>query len=102
MYYGFGSDNAIGEKSNTGHTAVLSTTDYYVIEASKTANSGNKVHHWNRSNLWDGASGIKQYKVTTKLGTNATTSELEAAVDYGLEHVGDDYRIKTDIWSEDE
>ncbi|MFS1518664.1 hypothetical protein V1503_19700 [Bacillus sp. SCS-151] len=46
LYYGFGSDNAIGEKSNTGHTAVLSTTDYYVIEASKTANSGNKVHHW--------------------------------------------------------
>ncbi|PJN91170.1 hypothetical protein [Bacillus sp. mrc49] len=54
LYYSSGSKNSIGEKSYTGHTAVLSTTDYYVIEASKTKNNGAKVHHWNRSNLWGG------------------------------------------------
>ncbi|WP_110114792.1 YiiX/YebB-like N1pC/P60 family cysteine hydrolase [Bacillus sp. CGMCC 1.16541] len=101
LYYGSGSNNAIGEKSFTGHTAVLSTTDYYVIEASKTANNGAKVHHWNRSNLWKGASGIKQLKVTTKLGTNATTTERKKAVDFGKNQVGEPYKLKTSIWSTD-
>lgn len=101
LYYGSGNSNAIGEKSFTGHTAVLSTTDYYVIEASKTANNGAKVHHWNRSNLWKGASGIKQLKVTTKLGTNATTTERRNAVNYGLEQVNEPYALKTTIWSTD-
>ncbi|MDY7221211.1 YiiX/YebB-like N1pC/P60 family cysteine hydrolase [Halalkalibacterium halodurans] len=101
LYYSSGSKNAIGEKSFTGHTAVLSTTDYWVIEAARTKNNGSKVFHWNRRNLWEGASGIKQYKVTSKTGTNATAAERRAAVNYGLKQVGDPYALKTTIWSED-
>lgn len=101
LYYGICNNNAVGEKSFTGHTAVLSTTDYFVIEASKTKNNGSKVHHWNRSNLWKGASGIKQLKVTTKLGKNATNTERKNAVIFGLKHVGDPYALKTSIWSTD-
>ncbi|MCR6109896.1 hypothetical protein HXA35_06020 [Bacillus sp. A301a_S52] len=99
LIYKSGSKNAIGEKSLTGHSAVLSTRDYYVIEASRTANNGAKVHHWNRNNLWKGASGIKQYKVTTKLGKNATASERRGAVEYGLAQVGKPYKLKTTLWN---
>lgn len=99
LYYGVGSKNAVGEKSFTGHTAVLSTTNYYVVEASKTKSSGNKVFHWNRTNLWQGASGIKQYKVTSKLGTNATAAERRTAVSYGLNQVGKPYSMATTIFS---
>jgi hypothetical protein len=101
LYYGIGSNNALGEPSFTGHTAVLSTTDYFVIEAARTANNGAKVHHWNRSNLWRGASGIKQYKVTTKLGKNASTTERRTAVNFGLNQVGEPYKLKTTIFSSD-
>lgn len=101
LYYGSGNDNAAGEKSFTGHTAVLSETDYYVIEAARTSNNGAKVFHWNRSNLWKGASGIQQLKVTTKLGTNATTTERRNAVDYGMDQVGEPYAITTTITSTD-
>ena len=102
LYYGMGSDNAVGEKSYTGHTAVLSTTTYYVIEASKTTSNGSKVHHWNRNNLWKGATGIKQYKETRKLGTDANYYERQQAVDYGLRHIGQPYKLKTAWWTEDE
>ncbi|WP_243388307.1 YiiX/YebB-like N1pC/P60 family cysteine hydrolase [Bacillus kexueae] len=101
LYYGVGSDNAAGEPSFTGHTAVLSTTDYYVIEASKTSNSGNKVHHWNRSNLWKGASGIKQYKVTNLFGKDASATQRKEAVNFGLKQKGDPYKLKTALWTND-
>lgn len=101
LYYGIGNSNAVGEKSFTGHTAVLSTTNYFVVEASKTNKSGNKVFHWNRTNMWQGASGIKQYKVTSKLGTNATAAERRAAVNYGLNQVGKPYSMLTTIFSND-
>ncbi|MEH7344241.1 YiiX/YebB-like N1pC/P60 family cysteine hydrolase [Bacillus sp. JJ1532] len=99
LYYGIGSDNAAGEPSFTGHTAVLSTTDYYVIEASRTSSSGNKVFHWNRDKLWKGASGIKQYKVTTLFGTNATAAERKKAVTFGLNQRGEPYSLKTALWN---
>jgi hypothetical protein len=99
LYYGIGSDSSAGEPSFTGHTAVLSTTDYYVIEASKTSRSGNKVHHWNRDKLWKGASGIKQYKVTTLLGRNATAAERKMAVTFGLNQKGEPYSLKTALWN---
>lgn len=102
LFYGSGSNNAIGEKSFLGHTAVLSTTDYYVIEASTTRSNGAKVFHWNRKKLWDGASGIKQLKVTSKFGKNATPTERKKAVQYGLDQVDKPYRLKTTIWSTDE
>ena len=38
------------------------------------------LHHWSRTNLWKGASKIKQYKVTSKLGKNATTAKRKSAV----------------------
>ncbi|MEH7123232.1 YiiX/YebB-like N1pC/P60 family cysteine hydrolase [Bacillus sp. JJ1773] len=98
LYYGIGSDSSAREPSFTGHTAVLSTTDYYVIEASKTSRSGNKVHHWNREYLWKGASGIKQYKVTTLFGTNATAAERKKAVTFGLNQKGKPYSLKTTLW----
>ena len=101
LYYGVGNSNAVGEKSFTGHTAVLSTTNYFVVEASKSKNSGNKVFHWNRTNMWQGASGIKQYKVTSKLGTNATTTERRTAVTYGLNQVGKPYSMLTTIFASD-
>lgn len=101
LYYGVGNSNAVGEKSFTGHTAVLTTTNYYVVEASKSKNSGNKVFHWNRTNMWQGASGIKQYKVTSKLGTNATTTERRTAVTFGLNQVGKPYSMLTTIFSSD-
>lgn len=100
LMYGAGSKNAVGEKSFTGHTAVLSTTTNYVIEASKTKSSGNKVHHWNRTNLWKGASKIKQYKVTSKLGKNATTAKRKSAVAYGLKQKGEPYKLKTALTNE--
>ena len=101
LYYGIGNKNAVGEKSFTGHTAVLTTTNYYVVEASKTKDGGNKVFHWNRTNMWQGASGIKQYKVTTKLGTNATTAERKTAVTFGLNQVGKPYSMLTSIFAND-
>ncbi|WP_210467862.1 YiiX/YebB-like N1pC/P60 family cysteine hydrolase [Sporosarcina sp. 6E9] len=101
LYYGIGNTNAVGEKSFTGHTAVLTTTNYYVVEASKTKKSGNKVFHWNRTNMWQGASGIKQYKVTSKLGKNATTTERRTAVTYGLNQVGKPYSMLTSIFASD-
>ncbi|WP_203363639.1 YiiX/YebB-like N1pC/P60 family cysteine hydrolase [Bacillus sp. REN10] len=100
LFYSIGSKNAIGERSFTGHTGVLSTTKYFVIEASKTKNNGAKVHHWNRTNLWKGASGIKQYKVTSKLGNNASTADRKKAVKYGLNQVGEPYSLKTSIFSD--
>jgi predicted HAD superfamily Cof-like phosphohydrolase len=101
LYYGVGNKNAVGEKSFTGHTAVLSTTNYYVVEASKSKDTGNKVFHWNRTNMWQGAAGIKQYKVTTKLGTNATTTERRTAVNFGLAQVGKPYSMLTSIFAND-
>ncbi|KQL42458.1 hypothetical protein AN960_00405 [Bacillus sp. FJAT-25509] len=99
LYYGIGNNNAAGDKSLTGHTAVLSTKDYFVIEAARTKNNGAKVFHWNRDKLWSGASGIKQYKVTTKLGKDATATERNKAVQFGLEQKGEPYALKTSIWS---
>ncbi|MEM1503412.1 hypothetical protein RG959_08305 [Domibacillus sp. 8LH] len=99
LYYGIGNNSASGEKSFTGHTAILSTTDYYVIEASKTKSNGAKVHHWNRTNLWKGASGIKQYKVTSLLGKDAPSTSRKKAVQFGLDQVGDQYKLATDIFS---
>lgn len=99
LYYGIGNKNAAGEKSFTGHTAVLSTTDYYVIEAARTKNNGAKVHHWNRDKLWSGASGIRQYKVTSKLGKAATTDKRKQAVKFGLDQVGEPYALRTTIGS---
>ena len=101
LYYGLGNSNAEGEKSFTGHTAVLTTTNYFVVEASKSNKSGNKVFHWNRTNMWQGASGIKQYKVTTLLGTNATTTERRTAVTFGLNQVGKPYSMLTTIFTND-
>jgi hypothetical protein len=101
LYYGVGNKNAVGEKSFTGHTAVLSTTNYYVVEASKSKDTGNKVFPWNRTNMWQGAAGIKQYKVTTKLGTNATTTERRTAVNFGLAQVGKPYSMLTSIFAND-
>ncbi len=75
LYYGIGNDNAAGETSFTGHTAVMTNTKYYVIEASKTRSSGAKVFHWNRNYLWSGCSGVKQYKVTDWLGNEASNSK---------------------------
>lgn len=99
LYYGIGNNNAAGDKSLTGHTAVLSTKDYFVIEAARTKNNGAKVFHWNRDKLWSGASGIKQYKVTTKLGKDATATERNKAVQFGLDQIGEPYALKTSIWS---
>ncbi len=50
LIYKAGSNNALGETSLTGHTAVLSNRSNYVIEASKTEHNGAKVFHWNVSN----------------------------------------------------
>lgn len=101
LYYPAFATNGNGEKSLTGHTAVLSTTSNYVIEAAKTLN-GNKVLHWSVSKLWADASEVQQYKVTSKLGTNATTTERTDAVNYGLAQVGEPYNLYTTIWSTDE
>ncbi|KAA0548978.1 hypothetical protein FZW96_03440 [Bacillus sp. BGMRC 2118] len=101
LFYGIGNLSAASETSFTGHTAVLSTTSYYVTEASKTRSNGAKVYHWNRTNLWQGASGIKQYKVTNIWGTPATTTERRNAVEFGLKQVGDPYALKTTIFSDD-
>ncbi|MED4532040.1 hypothetical protein ABET51_07805 [Metabacillus fastidiosus] len=99
LYYGVGNRNAGGEKSITGHTAVLTKTEFFVVEAARTKNNGHKVHHWNRNNLWEGASGIKQYKVTSVLGKNATAAQREKAVKYGTDQKGEPYSIQTDIFS---
>lgn len=96
LYYGIGSKNAVQEKSFTGHTAVLTTTDFHVIEASQTT-KGNKVHSWNRTFLWDGATGIKQYKVTDKLGNEASWSEKSHAVGFGNKQYGKPYSIVTTL-----
>ncbi|MEE6451125.1 hypothetical protein RAH41_11190 [Gottfriedia acidiceleris] len=99
LYYGIGNNNAAGEKSLTGHTAVLSNIDFFVIEAARTKSNGAKVFHWNRDKLWKGASGIKQYKVTSKLGKDATATERNNAVKFGIEQIGEPYALKTSIWS---
>lgn len=99
LFYGIGNKNASREKSFTGHTAVLSTTPLFVIEASKTRRNGAKVHHWNRTNLWSGATGIKQYKVTSIFGKDASVKERKKAVNYGLAQKGEPYKLKTTIFS---
>ena len=101
LYYAAGNKVGVGEKSYTGHTAVLHTVDYHVIEASKTVKNGAKVFVWNRSNLWKGASGIKQYRVTTKLGKSATAAQRKKAVEFGKKQEGEPYKLRTDIWSTD-
>lgn len=101
LAYGIGSDNAAGETSFTGHTAVLSTTQYYVIEAARTRNNGAKVFHWNRDNLWSGASGIKQYKITDLLGNEASTADKIRAVNFGLDQEDDPYALKTTLFTDD-
>ncbi len=74
LIYKTGSNNSNGEPSLTGPTAVLSDRESYVIEASKTVSNGAKVFHWKVSNLWAGASGIKQvgkpYAIKTTLFTD--------------------------------
>ena len=101
LIYKSGSNNANGEPSLTGHTAVLSNNENYVIEASKTGSNGAKVFHWNVSNLWDGASGIKQYQVTSTFGTPANSNEKQLAVAYGIAQVGKPYAIKTTLFTDE-
>ncbi|PJN91174.1 hypothetical protein CVN76_06385, partial [Bacillus sp. mrc49] len=48
-----------------------------------------------------GASGIKQLKVTSKLGKDATAAERKKAVNYGKDQIGEPYKLKTTIWSTD-
>ena len=98
LIYQAGSDSAAGEASMTGHTAVLSNVENYVIEASKTGKNGAKVFHWDVSNLWKGASGIKQYEVTSLFGTPADNNKKQIAVNFGLEQVGKPYSFKSPIF----
>lgn len=102
LVYITGSTNANGEKSLTGHTAVLSTIPYYVIEASKTKSHGAKVFHWDRKYLWKGASGIRQLQVTSSDGKAASFNDRFKAVQYGLEQVGEPYRLRTPLSNTDE
>lgn len=101
LIYKTGSNNGNGDKSLTGHTAVLSNKENFVIEASKTGSHGAKVFHWNVSNLWSGASGIKQYQVTSMLGTPASSSEKQTAVAYGEKQVGKPYALKTTLFTDE-
>jgi len=100
LYYGALQNNANGEKSLTGHTAVLSTKSKYVIEAATTGGNGAKVFHWNVSNIWSNTTGIKQYKVASWLGKDASIEEREKAVKYGLNQVGEPYSLKTTLSNE--
>jgi hypothetical protein len=101
LYYGPFCNNGNAEKSLTGHTAILSTTDKYVIEAATTSSNGAKVFHWSVDKLWKEASGVKQYKIASVLGKDASESERKAAVKYGLNQVGETYSLKTTLDNED-
>ena len=103
LYYGIGADNAAGESSFTGHTAVLAVNPSYVVEASKTSNNGAKVHYWNVKNLWKGASGIKQYYVHEygDDSARATDKQRNAAVAFGVKQKDKPYAIRTPLWDDD-
>ena len=101
LYYGTMQNNANGEKSLTGHTAVLSTSARYVIEAATTGSNGAKVFHWHVVNLWSNTTGVKQYRVASWLGNDASVSKRTKAVNYGLKQIGEPYSLKTTLSNED-
>lgn len=87
-------------KSTMGHTAVLSDTRGFVIEATPY-NGRARVFNHAVSNIWNRVDGVKQYRVTSTFGKSATAKQRESAVNFGKVQVGKAYGLKTGTGSND-